>query len=209
MRRIGLLGGTFSPPHEGHLHAAATARELLKLDELWFLPDAQPPHKKLPVGTPNPEQRAEMTELLASRLDGASVCRIELELPPPSYTAHTVTVLKERFPEDEFTFIVGSDMLLTLERWYHPEIILKTVKIAALARHDADIGMLEACAENLRMKFGAVVTVLTADVREVSSTDLREALAKLPPDSTVFPEGLTREVGEYIRAHGLYKEAQT
>lgn len=206
MRRIGLLGGTFSPPHEGHLHAASTAKALLNLDELWFLPDAQPPHKKLPAGTPTPQQRAEMTELLASRLEGASVCRIELELPPPSYTAHTVTLLKERFPDDEFTFIVGSDMLLTLERWYHPEIILKTVKIAALSRHDADIGALEACAESLGAKFGADVTVLTADVREVSSTGLREALAGLPEDSKDFPEGLTAEVGEYIRAHGLYRE---
>jgi len=230
MRKIGLLGGTFSPPHTGHLHAAKAAVEELGLDELWFLPAAQPPHKALPAGTPTPGQRAEMTELLARELSeelpekcsgvNVSVCRMELELPPPSYTARTVSLLREQYPDDDFTFIVGSDMLLSLARWYHPEIILQKVRIAALSRHDADTAKLRACAEELKERFGGEIVLLNAAVREMSSTELREMLEKLKAPVTSPeklrtegvpaepPEGLTPAVYRYILENGLYREGK-
>ena len=198
MRRIGLLGGTFNPPHAGHLHAAKTALERLALDELWFLPDAQPPHKNLPAGTPDAADRVEMTRRLASCLPGSSVCTIEQTLPQPSYTARTLEALTKQYPDAEFVFIVGTDMLKTLDHWREPETIFAHAAIAALAREDGDA--LEPYAENLRRRFGARVEVLTAPAVEVSSTGLRRALLR-----GESPGLLPGPVLDYIRERGLYR----
>ncbi len=198
MRRIGLLGGTFSPPHAGHLHAARTALERLSLDELWFLPDAQPPHKSLPAGTPDAADRVAMTWRLASCLPGTSVCTIEHSLPLPSYTARTLEALSRQYPDAEFVFVVGTDMLRTLDRWFEPETIFAHARIAALAREDGDD--LEPYAQSLRERFGARVDVLPCEAVEVSSTALRDALRR-----GETPALLPEPVLDYIRAHGLYR----
>lgn len=200
MNRIGLLGGTFNPPHEGHLHAARTAWEALRLDGLWFVPDARPPHKELPRDCPDAESRVAMTRLLARGLPGAQVCTIEQTLPQPSYTSQTLTALARLHPDTEFVFIVGSDMLFTLDRWHEPETVFAHARIAALAREDADTGRLEGCAEALRQRFGARITLLRAPVLEVSSTRLREALRR-----GESPRELPEAVLAYIRERGLYR----
>ena len=198
MRRIGLLGGTFSPPHAGHLNAARIALERLDLDELWFLPDAQPPHKSLPEGTPDAADRVAMTWRLASCLPGSSVCTIEQSLPRPSYTARTLAALSKQFPDCEFVFIVGTDMLRTLDRWFEPETIFAHARIAALARSGGDD--LEPAARSLRERFGARVEVLPCEPVEVSSTELRAALQR-----GETPALLPEPVLDYIRERGLYR----
>ncbi len=199
MKRIGLLGGTFNPPHAGHLHAARAAMRELSLDGLWFLPDARPPHKELPQGCPDAEDRVAMTRRLAQLLPGSGVCTIEQTLPQPSYTSRTLTALSKLYPETEFIFIVGSDMLLTMEHWHEPETIFAHACIAALAREDADCEKIREAARKLRQRFGARITLLHASVLEVSSTQMREALHR-----GESPEELPLEVLEYIRERGLY-----
>ena len=200
MRRVGLLGGTFNPPHAGHLHAARAALEGLALDALWFLPDAEPPHKVLPPGTPTAQDRVEMTRRLASLLPRAEVCTLEQELPAPSYTARTLGELARRCHDTSVVPVVGSDMFFTLDRWYRPDVIFRHAEIAALARRDEDTAALDGCRARLREQYGARVSLLYADVLEVSSTALREALRR-----GEYPEALTEPVAAYIRERGLYR----
>lgn len=200
MRRVGLLGGTFNPPHAGHLHAARAALEALPLDELWFVPDAEPPHKVMPPGTPTAADRVAMTRALASMLPGTAVCTIEQELPAPSYTARTLTALKDLYPDAAFTFVVGSDMFFTLEHWYRPDVIFSHAAIAALAREDEDAAHLDTYAARLRERFSARVTILYTRALPVSSTGLRECLLR-----GEVPELLPAPVLDIIRERGLYR----
>ena len=102
--KIGVYGGTFNPPHLGHVTAARAVFELLKLDLLLLVPDGQPPHKMLPPGSPTPEQRLEMTRLAGEQLGlGERVRTLDLELKREgrSYTAETLRQLHQQYPEDE------------------------------------------------------------------------------------------------------------
>ena len=115
--KIGVYGGTFNPPHLGHVTAARAVFELLKLDLLLLVPDREPPHKALPAGSPTPEQRLEMTRLAGEQLglgDRVQVLDLELKRTGRSYTSDTLAQLKERYPEDELWLLMGTDMFLTI-----------------------------------------------------------------------------------------------
>lgn len=179
--RIGLYGGTYNPPHLGHMAAARSAARTLGLDKLILMPDNIPPHKQLPEGSATPEQRLEMTVLMADRLsDGATqfvASDLELHREGRSYTAHTLEELRKQYPEDELWLLMGTDMFLTLHEWYHPETICKLAHIAAFAREQGGERDFAAQTERLARDYGAVVQVVPLPERvEVSSTQLREAL---------------------------------
>ena len=118
--KIGIYGGTFNPPHLGHLAAARAAMDALGLDKLLLMPAATPPHKELPPGSPPAADRLAMAEKLADALlmpKTVQVSTLEMDRPGPSYTADTVEQLHEREPESELWLLVGSDMFLTLHTW--------------------------------------------------------------------------------------------
>ena len=126
--KIGIYGGTFNPPHLGHLAAARAAIDALGLDKLLIVPDAVPPHKALPEGTPAAEHRLAMAEKLADALllpKVAQASDLELTREGKSYTADTVAAVRAQEPDAELWLLMGTDMFLTLHRWYHPEEILK------------------------------------------------------------------------------------
>ena len=107
--KIGVYGGTFNPPHLGHVTAARAVFELLKLDLLLLVPDGQPPHKVLPAGSPTPAQRLEMTRLAGEQLGlGEKVQTLDLELRRPgrSFTSETLEALRERYPQDELWLLM-------------------------------------------------------------------------------------------------------
>ena len=117
--KIGIYGGTFNPPHLGHMEAARTAIQVLGLDKLLLIPAGVPPHKAMPEGSPDQDQRLEMTRLAAEQtgLDNkVEVLDIELRREGRSYTAETLAQLKEQYPEDELWLLMGTDMFLTLHR---------------------------------------------------------------------------------------------
>lgn len=179
--RIGLYGGTYNPPHLGHMAAARSAARTLGLDRLILMPDNIPPHKQLPEDSATPEQRLEMTAIMADRLsDGATqfvASDLELHREGRSYTAHTLEELREQYPEDELWLLMGTDMFLTLHEWYHPETICRLAHIAAFAREQGGERDFAAQTERLARDYGAVVQVVPLPERvEVSSTQLREAL---------------------------------
>ncbi|MBQ9330607.1 MAG: nicotinate-nicotinamide nucleotide adenylyltransferase, partial [Oscillibacter sp.] len=139
--KIGIYGGTFNPPHLGHLAAARAVFELLRLDELWLVPAGMPPHKDLPAGSPTPEQRLEMTRLAGEQLDlGDRVKTLDIELrrEGKSYTADTLAELTRGREEDTFWLLMGTDMFLTFHTWHEPERILSLAGIAAFGRTEED-----------------------------------------------------------------------
>jgi len=198
-QRIGFLGGTFNPPHWGHVHAANAAQQELALDRVLLIPDATPPHKRIPPDSPTAQQRYEMTALTAPFVTRGEACDLELQRPGPSYTAVTAELLRERFPGDELWLIVGTDMLCSMERWFAPERIFACCGVVAVRRQEEDLDILELHAEKLRQIYGARISVAQICARPLSSTDVRAAGEDLR--RTLLPE----PVFAYIAAHGLYQ----
>lgn len=135
--KIGIYGGTFNPPHLGHITAARTVFELLKLDQLLLIPAGMPPHKDLPAGSPTPDQRLEMTRLAGEQIglgDRVQVLDMELRREGRSFTSDTLRQLREEHPDDELWLLMGTDMFLTLQHWHEPEKILSLAGIAAFGR---------------------------------------------------------------------------
>ena len=199
MAKIGIYGGTFNPPHIGHIHAARQAFALLKLDKLLLIPDRIAPHKVLPKGSATAEQRMQMLKLGAAQIPYAQIEDCELRREGTSYTYLTVQELKQRYPTDELYLIMGTDMFLSFHTWRNPEIIWDNVTLAVLFRGDKDEkDAILAQKEALSAK-GAKVEIVPNEVTAISSTDLRRMLAFDCAD-TYLPEGVDR----YIRDNGLY-----
>ena len=177
---IGIYGGTFDPPHWGHITAARAAMEQLKLDRLVLIPDRVPPHKALPEGSASPEQRLEMAALAAAELGKrAEVSDRELRRSGPSYTSDTLAELREEYPEDTLWLLMGSDMFLSLQTWHAPEEIMALARIAPFSREAEDESAAFAAQQSrLERAYGAQIRIVqNPEVRELSSTEVRAALA--------------------------------
>ena len=194
-----MFGGTFNPPHIGHVHAACAASSALDLQVL-FIPDNIPPHKMLPKGSPSAEDRLAMTRIAARSVPGALVSDMELRRGERSYTADTLEELHRQDPEAALWLIVGTDMLGTLEHWYRPERILALCRVAALARREEDRMLIREYAELLRKRFDPGVDIVDADPIPSSSSQIREGLYH--GTEKWLPEG----VFAYIQERGLYLE---
>lgn len=133
MRRIGLLGGTFDPPHVAHLAAAAAARHDLDLSEVWFVPAGSPPHKRARVVSPKPVRLALLQAALRGRR-GFRAVTAELSRRGPSYTVDTLERFRRAHPNVEWWLVVGTDMLADLPNWRRPERVLELAGIAAVPR---------------------------------------------------------------------------
>lgn len=203
--KIGIYGGTFNPPHLGHLTAARAVFDMLGLDRLLLIPAGMPPHKTMPSGSPTADQRLEMTRLAAEQLGlGQRVQTLDMELrrEGKSYTADTLEILKQQYPEDELWLLMGTDMFLTLQAWHRPEKILSLAGIAAFGRTEADTEELFAVQREYLSKTypGARIFTLTIPgVVDISSTELREKLVKGTGEQYLSPA-----VYGYILRHGLY-----
>ena len=203
--KIGVYGGTFNPPHLGHVTAARAVFELLKLDLLLLVPDGQPPHKMLPPGSPSPEQRLEMTRLAGEQLGlGERVRTLDLELKREgrSYTAETLRQLHQQYPEDELWLLMGTDMFLTLQAWREPGEILSLAGIAAFGRTEEDTEELFSVQRDYLYRTypqARIFTLSIPGVVDVSSTELRTMLARGEGGNLLPPA-----VYGYILREGLY-----
>lgn len=202
--KIGLYGGTFNPPHLGHLRSARSAMELLGLDKLILMPAGIPPHKAVPEGSPDGAERLEMLTLAADSLlmkGRVEVSDLELRREGKSYTSDTLRSLRERYLDDELWLLMGTDMFLSLESWHEPETICALAGLAAFARAEEDTAeTLEAQGRYLSERFGAKVRILSLpQVVPISSTQLRERLEKGEGSEYLAPS-----VYGYILRKGLY-----
>ena len=179
--KIGIYGGTFNPPHLGHLEAARTAVKVLELDKLILIPAAVPPHKALPEGTPEGAHRLAMTERMADALSMpkvAEVSRMELDREGKSYTADTLRAIRAQYPDAQLWLLMGTDMFLTLHLWHDPEVITQLAGICAFGRTEQDGEELFAPQrEFLSQKYQAqIVTITLPGLVDISSTRLRAGL---------------------------------
>ena len=203
--KIGIYGGTFNPPHLGHLTAAAAVIFMLKLDKLLLIPASIPPHKLLPEGSPTAEQRLEMTRLAGEQLGlGGKVETLDLELrrQGKSYTSDTLAEIKAQYPEDELWLLMGTDMFLTLQTWHEPEKILALAGVAAFGRTEADTEELFAVQRDYLYRTypkARIFTLTVPGVIDVSSTELRQKLAA-GKSGTLLPPA----VYGYILRNRLY-----
>jgi nicotinate-nucleotide adenylyltransferase len=199
--RIGLFGGTFDPPHFGHLILAERCREEAKLDQVWFLPSYRPPHKDLQKIT-RFETRCDMTALAIAGQHAFRVEPIEKELPPPSYTAETLRELLLRHPHDEFALIVGGDSLRDLPGWYRPQDLLERAKLIAVPRP----GTVVWSADQLASAIGVNAAEVRLQIVECPQVDIasRDIRARVNEGKTIRYL-LPRSIEEMIRERDLYR----
>ena len=200
--KIGIYGGTFNPPHLGHMAAAKAAVAALKLDKLLLIPAAIPPHKALPSDTPAPEHRLAMVEKWADGMGaGVEVSALELEREGKSYTSDTLRAIRQTYPDAELWLLMGTDMFLTLHLWHEPEVILSLAGICAFGRTEQDGEALFAPQrEHLQKNFDAKITTITLPgLVDISSTQLRELLARERGREYLLPS-----VYGYILMNRLY-----
>ncbi len=206
--KIGIYGGTFDPPHLGHMEAARVAMETLSLDRLLIIPDREPPHKDLTVESASPQQRLAMAALMADGLGPrAEASDLEIRREGKSFTADTVEELHQAFPEDELWLLMGTDMFLTVQNWYQPERIFQYAGVAAFARHEEDTEELFAQQSKfLEETYHARTTVVPLpQVKEIASRDLRRMLASEWTGGNVDPaQYLWTPVYGYILREGLF-----
>lgn len=202
MANIGIYGGSFNPPHKGHMLAAAQCRAALGLERVIVIPAAVPPHKALADGSPDAQTRLALTKLAVRGLDGFEVSDLELRREGPSYTVDTLRQLSTQHPDDTLWLMMGTDMFLSFASWREPEQIAHLAQIVCFARTAVNADLkekLEAQAALLRAKFGAEVTLLHNEFLDISSTEARRLLFFGLADEVLQPEVLA-----YIRQNGLY-----
>ena len=203
--KIGLYGGTFNPPHLGHVTAARAVFELLKLDKLLLIPAGLPPHKDLPAGSPTPLQRLEMTRLAGEQMglgDRVEVLDLEISREGKSYSADTLARVHEKYPDDELWLLMGTDMFLTLQAWRDPGTILSLAGVAAFGRTEEDTEELFSVQRDALYQTypqARLFTLTIPGVVNVSSTELRERLGQGGGGNLLAPA-----VYGYILREGLY-----
>ena len=199
MERIGIYGGTFNPPHIGHIRAAKYAVESLKLDRLLVIPSCISPHKVLPEDSPTPEQRLRMLELSLAGQEKIEISDLELRRGSTSYTYETVQQVHQLYPDSQLILFMGTDMFLSFDSWKNPDVILKYAALGVFYRGEREEIQKIQEKKALFEEKGAAVYLVENPVTEISSTDLRRMLIFRCADS-FLGEG----IGDYIRETGLY-----
>ncbi|MEJ2184883.1 MAG: nicotinate-nucleotide adenylyltransferase [Gemmatimonadota bacterium] len=194
---LGILGGTFDPPHIGHLIAAQDVRTALSLDRMLFVPAAEPPHKRGQVVTPAP-LRLEMLRSALTGVDGFDASDIELRRAGPSYSVDTLRALGAGNPGARLFFVIGADQFRELHTWHAPEEVARLARLVVMHRDNLSP---EDMATPLDVEY-ETVRVTRVDV---SSTLLRRRVKAHEPIRFLVPAG----VEEIIRREGLYAERET
>ena len=198
MTRIGILGGSFNPPHVGHLICAQEALWQLGLDRVVLVPVGVPPHKRLNAD-PGTEHRLELCRLAVGRDERLAVSAIEIERGGASYTVDTLTALGESDPHDELTFIAGGDTAASLPGWREPERVLELARFAVAAREDVDRERVESAVSDLAG--GDSLVFFDMPRVDVSSSMVRARVAEGRPIRYLVAD----EVAAHIGANGLYR----
>jgi nicotinate-nucleotide adenylyltransferase len=195
--RVGLLGGTFNPPHIGHLVCAQQALAQLELDRVLLVPVHEPPHKGV-EDDPGVDHRVELCRRAAADDDRLEVSLVDAEVPGPSFTVDTLGRLHDRCPEDELTFIVGGDMALSLPTWREPRTILELADLGVAEREGvrrADIVERLADLPVDRVRFFDMPRL------DISSSLIRRLVAAGRPIRYLVPPA----VADYVAEAGLYR----
>jgi nicotinate-nucleotide adenylyltransferase len=205
--RYGILGGTFDPPHLGHLVLAQEAYTALSLDKVWFVPAGQPPHKLQTTHT-SADLRRDLVELAIAGDERFGLCTVELARAGPSYTVDTLRQLRTTWgPEVWICLILGWDMVSYLPNWHDPSGVLDQVDLIAAAHRPGYQVSDEELAELAQRfpDFLVKVKIFPVPQIDIAATVLRQRLAVGQPVRYLVPE----TVRKYIEEHGLYQAMDT
>ena len=203
MGRIGIYGGTFNPPHTGHMLALREFAEKLQLDRVLLIPDRVPPHKEMPAGSPDAAVRLELCRLAAKEYPFVTVSDLELRREGRSYTVDTVRELEALYPDEERIFLMGTDMFLSFDKWYMPDQIVRHVSLGMANRQapsEEEKDAILAQKEKLEREMGATVYIVENDLIEISSSAVR-LLLRYGAGEEVLPKAVYDEI---LRL-GLYR----
>ena len=205
MAKIGIMGGTFDPIHNGHLLLGRQAYMEYELDCIWYMPSGQPPHKKDHTIT-DAAHRCAMVRLAIADEPKFQLSEFETTREGNTYTAQTLELLKQEYPEDTFYFIIGADSLYEIERWYHPERVLAAVSILVADReYPKEHPTIDQQIAYLSGKYPCHIQKLHCQEVDIASADLRRTAAKGETICKYVP----KEVEEYIITHHLYQEEES
>lgn len=199
-KKIAMLGGSFNPIHNGHIKLALNAIKEANLDEVLIMPANIPPHKENNLKKTS-KYRYNMCKLACEKYNKINVSDIEINSKGKNYTIKTLKILQTNYPNSELFLIVGADMYLTLESWRSPKDIFKLSNIITAPRNNVSYIDLLNYSNKLK-DFGANTIILKEKIMDISSTKIRDEIAKGIDVSKYIDE----KVLEYINLKGLYRQ---
>ena len=191
-----IFGGTFNPFHIGHYEMLSALQKDEKIDKILIMPDRIPPHKVCDY-IANDETRIEMCQIAAKDFSKAEVCLIEFERTGKSYTYDTVLLLKEKFPNEEFIFVCGGDMLVYFPKWYKFEELMKLIPFIAFRRSDTDNTLFDDSVISFK-NMGMKIIVKEEIITSISSSEIRKDFYS---NKGLLPEKIYKFLvsrGEYV-----------
>lgn len=191
--KIGILGGSFDPVHNGHIEMAVFCKKKFNLDKVMLLPLGDPPHKR---NITNKEIRLKMLEAAVNNLLGFYISRLEVDRPGKTYTFDTIKWLKEN-TKDQYFYIIGGDTVNTLDKWYNAKELFKILDFIVVDRTD-----FEKKDKSLAEKMGAKLYFANHIGLDVSSTEIRNKIKKGESIDDLVPQS----VKEIIKKYELYKD---
>lgn len=192
-----VFGGTFNPLHIGHYEILKALQNEPQIDEIFIMPDRLPPHKKCDF-LADDDVRIKMCDIAAKDFSKAKVCLVEFEREGKSYSYDTMKILKAKYPEKSFAFVMGGDMLATFDLWYKYEELLSLVSFIAFKRSDTDNKIFDEKAEQFK-KMGMKIKIMEAKIPDVASSRLRS-------DFKVAKKLIPEKIFEFLTEKGIYSE---
>lgn len=202
MGKIGIMGGTFDPIHNGHLLLGKQAYEEYGLDQVWYMPSGQPPHKKNHKIT-DADKRCDMVKLAIEEFSWCKFTDFEIKRTGDIYTAQTLALLKQTYPLHSFYFIVGADSLYEIETWYHPKQVMDLAILLVAGREYEEAGCsVDEQISYLEQKYKARIFQLHCRQVDISSAEIRKMVENRKSVESYVPQ----KVENYMKAHNLYQE---
>lgn len=200
--KIGIMGGTFDPIHNGHLMLGEYAYRCFELDEVWFLPNGNPPHKDDPDIRKDTDERIRMTELAIEDTPYFRLSTYETDRDETSYSYETMKHFRMIYPEHKFYFIIGADSLFSIETWKCVDKLLKATTMLAAYRDDADTPEeMNQQIQYLHKKYNSDIRLLRTPIMQISSHEIRDQVKNGLTANLPVPE----KVAAFIQEKHLYQ----
>lgn len=200
--KIGIMGGTFDPIHNGHIMLGKYAYEKFNLDEVWFLPNGSPPHKLKETIESEVMHRIAMVLAAIEETDYFKLSLYEAKRKEISYSYQTMEHFKKEYPGDDFYFIIGADSLFSIDEWKYPKRLLSTCNILVAYRNDMDTEEEMYCQiKQLCEKYKATIELLKTPLCSVSSSEIRLRVKNGQAIINLVP----KKVADYIKTYKLFK----
>lgn len=198
-KKVGILGGTFDPIHIGHLMLAETARDYFQLDEVLFIPSG---NSYMKDNVTDKYKRADMVGLAIEDNPYFKLSYLEVEREGNSYSYETICTLKEKYPANEYYFIVGADSIFSIEEWKHVDILMQNCIIAAAVREGHSMHELKEKIDDLKHRYCSDIRLFTAARIDISSTDIREKIENKHSVQYIIPD----KVLKYMSQNHIYEK---